>query len=346
MAASLKPDEVISFFPTFGYRANVGDLWVLPIHAWVYEPELESLLRRGAIRLLRRALKLDETTAANSHFQRRARAFLVDNERGKSVSIRIGDRQYQLAGRTSRNGHLRALIQLPEAQIAPLRSADGWLPYEAIVDASDQRLFRGRLQLVPPTGLSVISDIDDTIKFTQVGDRRAVLNNTFLHDYQAVVGMAELYRSWAAQGVTFHYVSSSPWHLFPFLEELFIQAEIPLGSFHLKNFRWRDRTFFDLFASPQKTKPKAILPILEVLPRRRFLLVGDSGEKDPEVYGDLARSHPMQVAGICIRNVTDEDEDTPRFQQAFAGIPRHRWCVFQDPRELAELSLDGLMTLE
>lgn len=342
MPSKLKADEIITFFPTFGYQASAEGLWALPIHAWVYEPELDSLLRRGALRLFRRALRLDEMAANNSHFHRRARAFLVDNESDKSVTIRLGAGIYQLAGRTGRNGHLRALVQLPPTMVEPFSTADGWLPFEAVLTPDDDRAFRGRLQLVPPTGLSVISDIDDTVKVTRVGDRRALLHHTFLHDFQPVPGMAELYQTWARRGVAFHYVSSSPWHLFPFLLELFGQSGLPLGSFHLKNFRWRDRSFFNLFASPKKTKPKAILPILEVLPRRRFLLIGDSGEKDPEVYAELARLYPERVAGICIRDITGEDASAARYQATFAGLPPERWRIFHDPRELEGLDLDVL----
>ena len=42
---------------------------------------------------------------------------------------------------------------------------------------------------VPPKGVSVISDIDDTIKVTEVLDRRRMLYNTFLREFKDVTGM-------------------------------------------------------------------------------------------------------------------------------------------------------------
>ena len=66
-----------------------------------------------------------------------------------------------------------------------------------------------------------------------------------------VPGMAEAYDRWSkAGGVTFHYVSASPWQLFAPLEGFVRSNGFPAGSFNLKSFRWKDRSFFDLFKSP------------------------------------------------------------------------------------------------
>ena len=62
--------------------------------------------------------------------------------------------------------------------------------------------------------------------------------------------------------------------------------------------------FSAVFLGPQNQyKTGVIERILADFPRRRFLLVGDSGEQDPEIYGAIARKHPEQVERIFIRNV-------------------------------------------
>ena len=66
----------------------------------------------------------------------------------------------------------------------------------------------------------------------------------------------------------------------------------------------------------------------------RFVLVGDSGEQDPEVYGGIARKHPGQVSAIFIRNVTGEKPESDRFRKAFEAIPQDRWRVFEQAAEL------------
>ena len=67
---------------------------------------------------------------------------------------------------------------------------------------------------------------------------------------------------------------------------------------------------------------------------RRFVLVGDSGERDPEVYGELARRHPRQVTRILIRDATDEPGDSTRFEAAFRNLAPGLWRVFREADSL------------
>jgi phosphatidate phosphatase APP1 len=112
------------------------------------------------------------------------------------------------------------------------------------------------------------------------------------------------------------------------------RERFPSGSFTLRSFRIKDRTFFSLFTSPEETKIPAIESIVNRFPARRFILVGDSGEKDPEVYGEIARNHPDQIVRIFIRDVTDGDVSIERLEKAFSGVGRDRWKVFRDAEEL------------
>jgi len=86
----------------------------------------------------------------------------------------------------------------------------------------------GAVYLLSPTGLSVISDIDDTIKVSEVGDREALLRNTFLKPYNPLPGMAEVYAGWATNsGASFQYVTASPWQLYPDLTAFMRSNEFP-----------------------------------------------------------------------------------------------------------------------
>ena len=89
-----------------------------------------------------------------------------------------------------------------------------------------------------------------------------------------------------------------------------------------------------LFQSPIEYKQPILSGLIAQFPQRRFVLIGDSGEKDPEVYAAVYRVHPQQVAGIYIRDVTGEARDAPRYQTAFTGIPADRWTIFTDPATL------------
>jgi len=182
--------------------------------------------------------------------------------------------------------------------------------------------------------MSVISDIDDTIKVTEVRNRDALLLNTFCRPFKAVDGMAGLYRTWHTNGAQFHYLSASPWQLYLPLAEFIGKAGFPPGTFHMKDFRVKDSTVLALLGNPEAFKLKLIRPLFQQFPQRRFLLVGDSGEKDPEIYGQVAREFPKQVRGIFIRDVTDENRASERYKRAFREVPEPAWVVFKSSSEL------------
>ena len=146
--------------------------------------------------------------------------------------------------------------------------------------------------------------------------------------------MAELYQQWSAEGAAFHYVSSSPWQLYGPLSELLCAANFPMGSFHLRSIRFRDPSVLRLFVSRKRNKSHVIRTIFRIFSGRRFVLVGDSGEKDPEIYGAIARKFPSQIQRILIRRVEGRPWTRQRCQRAFRDIPRDRWQTFRVPTQI------------
>jgi phosphatidate phosphatase APP1 len=337
--SEINRDEVVVFYPTYAYQVDDGRAWSVEIHGVIFEPEEGSLTREATLGLLRRSLGLTRGQTDTELFKRRARAFLVDNERGKRITVRLGGEVYA-AGTSAANGHFRAALKLPGAEVQRLVAADpdkpDWLAFQAVTRPGDRRTFAGRAQLIGPEGLSVISDVDDTIKISMVTDRRALVRNTFLRPFEPVEGMSALYRQWAGAGAAFHYVSASPWQLYGPLSKLLRAERFPPGPFHLKPVRLKDASALELFASQEGYKSKVIEGILADFPDRRFILVGDSGEQDPEIYAALAREHPGQIVRILIRDVDGSGRGQPRYKAAFEGIPGDRWRVFRDPDELGD----------
>lgn len=327
-AAPIKKDEDIVFFPTAARLSADTRHWIVPVHAWVFEPETDSLLRRVTLETLALSLGLDESAAESRVFRDRARWFLVDNERGKRLRVTLSEGDESL-GPTEPNGHLHAELRL-QRRLPGAEAHSFWLRYGAVLPSGDSRTFQGETVFVASEGLSVVSDIDDTIKVSQVTDKRALLANTFLKPFEAAPGMAVVYRRLAAAGAVFHYVSSSPWQLYPHLRRFMDTAGFPLGSFHLRAFRLKDETLFSLFKSSQETKPSVIEGLLAAHPKRAFILIGDSGEADPEIYGDIARRHPGRIRHIYIRSVTPGLPEGMRYRAAFAGLPPGSWTLFND----------------
>jgi phosphatidate phosphatase APP1 len=95
--------------------------------------------------------------------------------------------------------------------------------------------------------------------------------------------------------------------------------------------RLKDRTLLDIARPGRETKPPQIAAILARFPERRFTLIGDSGEDDPEIYVDAYHRAPAQIARILIRNVTAARRDDARFSKTFTSIDPARWALFDDP---------------
>jgi len=334
--SALKPDEELVLFPTWARSVEggaAGGEREVPLHGWVYEPEEDSALRAGALGLFRAWFGGEWSEAEGTLFRERARLFLVDNERGKRVLVRVAGREVVL-GPSGADGHLEGALRLGAVELGggPLPR---WLPVAAVLPGGDPRQFAGSMLLLAETGLSVISDLDDTIKDSHVTDRRELLANTFLRPFRAVPGMAEAYRRWEAAGATFHYVSASPWQLYGPLSRFLAEAGFPAGTWHMKRVRLVDTSAANLFASPLESKGPAIRALLEAFPARRFALVGDSGESDPELYAGFAREFPGRVERVLIRDVTGEGRDSDRMTAAFLGVSPEVWTVFTDPASLA-----------
>jgi len=310
-------------------REEDDGMWEVPIRGWIFEHDRKEKRRGAFIALLRASLHLEGED--REILKRRATPFLVDNKRRKTIRVRIGDEIYRLP-RSAKNGHFEGVFRIP---LNDSTVQKGTLPFEAVLNPRDKRHFGSMVHLLSESGLSVISDIDDTVKVTNVADKRSLLRNTFLKEFQPVPGMAELYREWETErGCRFHFVSSSPWQLYQELDAFRSNEGFPGATFHLKSVRIKDKSLFNLFADPVKTKTAMITSILDKFPHRRYICVGDSGEKDPEVYGALARQYPDQIKYILIRNVTAGDAEDDRMKKAFASLPSNKWTVFSDASQI------------
>jgi len=328
----LRGDEQVVIFTTAAHVSDDGQSYIVPIHGWVFEPDEDKLLRRATVAAVRASLDLDEGSPESTVLEQRLRWFLVDNQRGKRVVLRVGDIE-QSFGPTDAQGHFEGSMLVP-IEVAEKASKDAVLRLEVVSSAYPPGTFVGQALLVDRAGLSVLSDIDDTIKLSNVLDKKALLRNTLLKDFVAVPGMAELYRRFAEHGASFHYVSCGPWQLYEPLTTFLRDTGFPAAVLSLKRFRLKDSSVLELMADPRKVKPPSIEATLAAFPGRRFCLIGDSGEKDPEIYGDTARKHPERIACIYIRNVTGETRDSARMREATRELDPGLWRLFTDPTEL------------
>jgi phosphatidate phosphatase APP1 len=171
----------------------------------------------------------------------------------------------------------------------------GWTPVRA----------RGEVLVPGPrAALGIVSDIDDTILQTHVGRLLKMIWLTLVENAYTRLpfeGTSDLYRALAAgPGGTgenpFFYVSKSPWNLYDFLVEFIERQGLPRGPLLLRDLGLRDE-------APLDFKAACLERILTTYPALPFVLIGDSGERDPDLYLEAAAQHRGQIRVIYIRDV-------------------------------------------
>jgi phosphatidate phosphatase APP1 len=160
----------------------------------------------------------------------------------------------------------------------------------------------------PDTDLVIVTDIDDTIVDSGIAHGLlAVLTTALLRDSATRVpleGAVELARSLASGGDREHarpfvYLSTSPWNLVEFLLGFLDRHGFPAGPLVLTD--WGPSEAGLLRISSRSHKLGALRVLAEAMPNARFVLVGDSGQEDPEIYGTFALANPSSVAAVFIR---------------------------------------------
>ncbi|MDJ0836226.1 MAG: DUF2183 domain-containing protein [Acidobacteriota bacterium] len=166
----------------------------------------------------------------------------------------------------------------------------------------------------PEAAFLVISDIDDTIMRTNATDLLEMFRNTLLKNARTRLpfeGVAEFYTalmhgSGDRPVNPIFYVSNSPWNLYDFLVDFMALNQIPEGPILLRDFGLDQSKFL----KDDSHKDRQITRILETYPNLNAILIGDSGERDPEIYHRIALKYPDRIMAVYIRDVTSEEKDT------------------------------------
>jgi len=166
---------------------------------------------------------------------------------------------------------------------------------------------------VPPSGAQfvVVSDIDDTVLQTNAVNLLRMARTVFLgnaHTRLPFPGVAALYRAlhvgpYGDAVNPMFYVSSSPWNLYDLLSEFFHLQDIPLGPvLFLRNWGISEDELLPV--KHRRYKLGVIRQMLDLYHEMPFILIGDSGQKDPEIYAEIVEAYPERVMAVYIRNVS------------------------------------------
>jgi phosphatidate phosphatase APP1 len=271
-----------------------------------------------------RVLK-DAPTGGSSTFSKNLRRLAASNWEGAPVEVGFGDQRAQVV--SGRDGNFQVTFAAPPK--APFSVGSAFA--EAHVSGVGAQ---AQVQIVSDDApFLLISDFDDTVAITNVIRRRSLLSSALFKDEEtqpAVPGMAALYQCLlaekkAAPGLAV--VSGSPVQFAPRIVAFLRKNGFPFAALYLRDLGPSTLSGY---------KQPVIRALLQQLPHP-VVLVGDSGEHDPEVYAHLRAEFPGRVQRIYIRDA-GRAQDAARFPDML---------LFQTPAEAARDAQErGLVSAE
>ena len=318
----LGPGEHVVFFRSYGYPLPHGRQWNFEItgRIWKGNSLVIGTARSSWIRTI----------------LAKAGIFFVKDVKGQHLNIQLGglaDTGGTLGGArligkprsvtisSDEHGEFLGHIQVSNEDVFRLSERNGkpdWRVTYGLVGSRDQDS-RGRIYLCRDSGISVVSDIDDTIKDTHVWSQTATVFRT-LFPFKAVAGMSDLFSDWSLHsGACFHYVGSGPDQMEEPIQRFLDFSGFPEGSVDLRVVSLKDRkTTRDwVKGNPCHYKIVRITKILDDFPNRRFCLIGDAGEGDKRALLWLAKQYPDRVKWVFIRhlprNIKEDFVDPERY---------------------------------
>ena len=251
----------------------------------------EDMLRRDLIDLIRRLLRKPIVGAR----------------------VRIHYKDTNTVVHTDQHGFFRV-----DMELGTIPSDVSWHEMQLSLDspADDRATATGEF-FTPPSSAryGVISDIDDTVVYTGVANTTRMMWRLFAHgadSREVFPGVPALYQAFHAgrnndEGNPLFYVSRAPWSIYQVLSEVFRRHRIPHGPVLILR-EWGMKRGNLLPRRAKDHKLDSIRHILGMYPDMRFILVGDSGQRDPEIYNHILREDPGRILGIYIRDVSNSPE--------------------------------------
>lgn len=238
------------------------------------------------------------------------------------VTLDVEGNRTQVA--TDRDGYFDVHLPLNK----PLIPDQSWHTGTIDIVMRDEHTVCAEVDIyIPPAAvdLVVISDIDDTVMYTGVANKLMMMYRLFFrkaHQRVAFPGVAEFYRALFAgadgqRQRPLLYVSRGPWSIYEVLEEFFQRNNIPVGPILFLR-EWGMTLQRPWPRKAEDHKANLIQKMLELYDDLPFVLIGDSGQHDPETYARIVRDYPGRIKTIYIRNVNHDasrDEAIERLAQ-------------------------------
>lgn len=258
-----------------------------------------------------RASGVGKSAATDSTFRnlfntyKRMRAHPAPHAR---IEVSIGETQTVIT--TDDEGFFRAWIDVAP----PLQTNTAWIEAKLrLVEPPQTSDISCNALLRIPTAdaaFGIISDIDDTVIQSRVSNLVLAVQTVMLGNARTRLpfpGVAALYQALEKGGDgrrlnPFYYVSSSPWNIHDLLAEFLQLQAIPEGPICLRDWDVRPNALAS--SRLKRHKEPLIREIMDATDPLPFILMGDSSQKDPEIYAEIVRAYPGRVLAVYIRNVS------------------------------------------
>ncbi|KEO73833.1 App1 family protein [Anditalea andensis] len=166
----------------------------------------------------------------------------------------------------------------------------------------------------------VISDIDDTIlisKATQVGEKLWLSVSKNAYTRRPFPGISKFYKKLSNNGENpIFYVSSSDWNLNEMIKDFLNYRDIPKGPLLLQDLHVNLKNIWKSGGGSHAHKGEKIDFLFDLYPNMQFILIGDSGQHDPELYAEAIKKHPGRVKAVYIRLIREMDEERKKLLDA------------------------------
>ena len=262
-----------------------------------------ELLIRGRVLLEKQITRATEAEPVWQNLLNAYRRFQSDEVAGAKVRAAYHDSVVEAV--SDEEGHFTIRLQ-------PTAVEAGRLWHDVPLNVADSPASAVGHVLMPPDDaeFGVISDIDDTIVITGATDLMQMMRSVLFENAASRVafeGIADLYAALHRERNPIFYVSSGPWNLYDLLSDFMDLNRIPRGPMFLQDFGIAEGTL--IHAPHEVHKKREIQSILDYYPHLPFVLVGDSGQHDPEIYLEVIRANPGRIRAAYIRDVTEEPRD-------------------------------------
>jgi phosphatidate phosphatase APP1 len=246
-------------------------------------------------------IKPPERGSVMKNFYQMIKRYSLKASADLPLTIQIFDRRFNVV--TDKNGFFSGTFSVETGK-------PGTYTY-SVAARDGSGVVQSDLHIYTESETGVLSDIDDTILLSHVNQKYKMLwlliakNALTRNPVPQINGIFNAIKHYNQETLPsdFFYVSNSEWNLYDFLTDFFQENRLPNGVFMLQRFK---HNFRDAVFTPQKKddhKFESIRFILDFFTRKKFILLGDNGQRDLEIYSAICKQYASRIKAVIIRDI-------------------------------------------